>query len=51
MYELSFLCVDRTSLLIPRDPSCVQTASMPYHLVALGLHRGTHLLIIAGSIL
>ncbi len=44
MFELSFLCVDRTFLLIFRDPSCVEVGNMPSLLVVRDLDRGTHLL-------
>ena len=45
------ISIDRTFLLISRDPSGVSVGNMPYHLVVRGYDRGTHLLEFAGSIL
>ena len=33
MYALSFHCVDRTFLLISRDPACIKVGNMPFLLV------------------
>lgn len=46
MYALSFHCVDRTFLLISRDPACIKVGNMPFLLVVQYCDRGTHLLIL-----
>ena len=42
MYALSFHCVDRTFLLISRDPACIKVGNMPFLLVVQYCDRGTH---------